>query len=308
MTNQPQWELVYATDYSAFYRDVTDVYEAELVIAQTDDDVDEDDIEATSAYVYRFSVDRCWQVTRDGATFLCSQNPARESELPYPLSTYVPWFAKSLGDVARSVGSTVEDLTEALCCEDPGTRAEVYEAIGGYHGFMNLDHEPSEWTAHEFAQWPERGPKLDSDERDAFTRGYIGCALWCGVMAYKHDDSCEYDESDADTCTCEPELTSDHGGHVDESDIDEDTLASLTSDAHDFYASNVADLRASALSMDRAGHDFWLTRNRHGAGFWDEGYRQPVEANAALARLTATSHAYGSMDLIVGDDGKVSVM
>lgn len=28
------------------------------------------------------------------------------------------------------------------------------------------------------------------------------------------------------------------------------------------------------------GHDFWLTRNRHGAGFWDRGY--PDEIGDAL--------------------------
>ncbi len=304
MTNQPQWELVYATDYSALYRDATGVYPAELAIAQTGDDADEDDIEATLAYVYRFSLDRCWRVTEDdGSTFLCSQDPARANELPYPLSRYVPWFAKSLGDVARSVGSSVEDLTEALCCDDPATLACVYEAIGGYHGLDNFDQGPSEWTATEFAQWPERGPRLDSAERDSFTEHYISCALWCGVLAYKHADDCEYDDSDADTCTCEPELESSDGPHHDD-ELNEDTLESLTSDAHDFYASNVVDLRASTLTMEQAGHDFWLTRNRHGAGFWSRK-RLGKDADAALDRLTEASHAYGEQSLIVGDDGKV---
>lgn len=48
---------------------------------------------------------------------------------------------------------------------------------------------------------------------------------------------------------------------------------------------------------DNAGHDFWLTRNRHGAGFWDGDYPEHGDA------LTAISHEFGECDLYVGDDG-----
>lgn len=57
--------------------------------------------------------------------------------------------------------------------------------------------------------------------------------------------------------------------------------------------------------------NLWLTRNRHGAGFWDRKHISP-EADAALDRLTEAAHAEGNEDLIVidgGDDrGKVGVM
>jgi len=49
-------------------------------------------------------------------------------------------------------------------------------------------------------------------------------------------------------------------------------------------------------------HDFWLTRNRHGAGFWDGDY--PEELGK---KLTEASHAFGECDLYIGDDGKVHV-
>jgi hypothetical protein len=39
---------------------------------------------------------------------------------------------------------------------------------------------------------------------------------------------------------------------------------------------------------ERAGHDFWLTRNRHGAGFWDGDW-----SDDAGRRLTANAHPYG---------------
>lgn len=40
-----------------------------------------------------------------------------------------------------------------------------------------------------------------------------------------------------------------------------------------------------------AGHDFWLTRNGHGAGFWDRGAGAVGDALAEAARL------YGGVDL-----------
>ena len=50
----------------------------------------------------------------------------------------------------------------------------------------------------------------------------------------------------------------------------------------------------------QAGHDFWLTRNRHGAGFWDGDW--PV---AQGEMLTKASHGFGEVDLYVGDDGYI---
>ncbi|MDE3097323.1 MAG: hypothetical protein KGK07_15150 [Chloroflexota bacterium] len=70
------------------------------------------------------------------------------------------------------------------------------------------------------------------------------------------------------------------------------------SDCRDFFNASRADLQtahASGLSWSRLGHDFYLTRNGHGAGFWDEGHRG-AEADAALDRLTRDAHAYGSTE------------
>jgi hypothetical protein len=39
-----------------------------------------------------------------------------------------------------------------------------------------------------------------------------------------------------------------------------------------------------------AGHDFWLTRNRHGAGFWDGHWRDSAE-------LTQIAHSYGEQHI-----------
>ena len=48
-----------------------------------------------------------------------------------------------------------------------------------------------------------------------------------------------------------------------------------------------------------AGHDFWLSRNGHGAGFFDRG-------NARFWRgLQNVARGTGMIDLYAGDDGKL---
>lgn len=119
-----------------------------------------------------------------------------------------------------------------------------------------------------------------------FTKAYIEAALWASV-------------DNADESGGEP-LDANYGI----ADIATETLRQMVKDCVDFYRSNRKDIRASGIGEDRAGHDFWLTRNRHGSGFWDEKSRGPA-ADKALDRLTEESHAYGSYDLYIGDDGQV---
>ena len=45
-------------------------------------------------------------------------------------------------------------------------------------------------------------------------------------------------------------------------------------------------------------HDFWLTRNGHGAGFWDDG----GEDGDKLSKIT---DKFGEVSLYVGDDGEI---
>ena len=105
--------------------------------------------------------------------------------------------------------------------------------------------------------------------------------------------------------------TGDDGSPLDDThgpdDISPTCLASMRETCTDFIAGNAADLSGYADRMKntewspsaRAGHDFWLTRNGHGAGFWDRGL------GALGDRLTAAAEVYSSVDLYVGDDGLV---
>ena len=76
-----------------------------------------------------------------------------------------------------------------------------------------------------------------------------------------------------------------------------ETLAEMRLDCEAFYA-GFADL---IDGNDRqAGHDFWLTRCGHGAGFWDGDWPEP-----AATLLTNACKAIGNVDLYIGDDGMI---
>lgn len=49
------------------------------------------------------------------------------------------------------------------------------------------------------------------------------------------------------------------------------------------------------------GIDLWLTRNRHGAGFWDRGHGQVGDKLTELARAEGERYAYE------GDDGRLYI-
>lgn len=124
---------------------------------------------------------------------------------------------------------------------------------------------------------------------DDFTRGYIECALWAEAADYTDE-------------TRDDSSFQDNG--YDESDLAPEALAKIVEDCRGFQESNMPDLEEYTISggfqdLTYAGHDFWLTRNGHGAGFWDRGLGELGE------RLTRAAKVYGSVDLYLGDDGLI---
>lgn len=59
------------------------------------------------------------------------------------------------------------------------------------------------------------------------------------------------------------------------------------------------DLNLQLDDDGQGGHDFWLTRNGHGAGFWDRGLGSKGD------QLTQLCETFGPLDVYIGDDGKV---
>jgi hypothetical protein len=305
---QPQWKLISSTDTTALFIDETGKYLPELAIVEMTDESSDLDIEATAAVVYRFPLEQCY---KSEFGLICVEPEIARGN---PLADYTPWFARSLDSVADCVGRPVQDLIDALCSNDPCVLAGAYDDLIAYHGLDNFDSDPQEWTMSEVAEWPERGEKLSMSERDEFTNGYLLCALWCGVVTYKHDEDCpcrgpseDGDAYDPDECTCDPVLVSSDDNHSAD-ELTADVHETLQADAEEFYSANVTDIRASGLSMGRAGFDFWLNRNGLGQGFWDEKSQGSMEADDALDRLDDAARAYGEMTLTLCADMKIHVV
>jgi hypothetical protein len=128
---------------------------------------------------------------------------------------------------------------------------------------------------------------------EAFTRAYIATALWS-----THDES---DESGG-----EP-----FDSNYDASDLAPETLASIERDCLAFFVA-CDQIMTDAIetgrvkfgpdfdAWGRAGHDFWLTRNGHGAGFWDGDWPEPF-----ATQLTDASKNFGEIDLYLDDSGAI---
>jgi hypothetical protein len=95
---------------------------------------------------------------------------------------------------------------------------------------------------------------------------FIECGLWAGI--------------DWEDGTSGGNMTRRH--ILDETDI--------RTQVTDFVTGVVSDRGPgifAGMAPAQIGHDFWLTRNRHGAGFWDRGLGERGQY------LTDASHPYG---------------
>ena len=114
---------------------------------------------------------------------------------------------------------------------------------------------------------------------DAITKAYLTCALWSSS-----------DDND------EPFDSSYGINHIAPEDVME-----AEKDCRNFCEENKALLEKSGLDETRIGHDFWLTRNGHGAGFWDRDLGETGD------KLTEACEAYGEAGLYLGDDGLIYI-
>jgi hypothetical protein len=122
---------------------------------------------------------------------------------------------------------------------------------------------------------------------DEFTVAYVEAALWS-----TNDES------------------NDQGGdpldkNYAAADIAPETMARMVADCTAFQAANGEHICDGNVTTpysadEQAGHDFWLTRNGHGAGFFDGDWDESVSRI-----LTDAASAFGEFDLYVGDDGKI---
>ena len=145
-----------------------------------------------------------------------------------------------------------------------------------YVGMIQADPEPTTKKPTKIKGLTEAFPRPIWPK---FFDAYLEAALWSSTDADGHP------------------LDDNYGPE----DIAQSSVNAQIREVNDFIIANKRDLElARGHAMDDAllGHDFWLTRNHHGAGYWDRGM------GVLGDRLTEAAHGYGSVDPYVGD-GKI---
>lgn len=153
--------------------------------------------------------------------------------------------------------------------------------------------------------------EVDADYLAAMVSQYVETALWADPPATLHDwyygpdrmnairqcTRCGEREAYWDDEEYPPEPCSD--ATFDADDLAPSTLEEIREECRQFIAANHRDLASAGVDAEQAGHDFYLTRNRHGAGFWDRG-------NGATGdRLADAARVWGTSELYAGDDRKL---
>jgi len=119
---------------------------------------------------------------------------------------------------------------------------------------------------------------------DVMIRDYLECALWAEIdgesgNAYTED----HDIEDFAPCAIEQAIK----------DCEE-----FSNHFHDCIMQLHQQCK---YNQGQAGHDLWLTRCGHGAGFWDRGLHETGE------KMTTKAESMGNRDLYKGDDGKLYI-
>ena len=132
--------------------------------------------------------------------------------------------------------------------------------------------------------YPDFSPSGLSD----FATGYLECAEWTDLESLS-------ERWLEETGTEMPEIQG----------WSPDAIKQAVDDCTAFESSNAEDLATyyaiSGRNEGSAGHDFWLSRNGHGAGYFDRG-NDPV-----FDRLQSAARTWSSRDVYVSDSGHLEL-
>ncbi len=135
---------------------------------------------------------------------------------------------------------------------------------------------------------------------DAVLKSYMDSALWASVnMDTERSLDADYGPGDIAPET-KTEMMADIVRFLNSLDIDD--IEGYLYGEH--YTSGIGNRRMvhsefEPQSENRLGFDLFLTRNGHGAGFWDRGL------GIIGKRFTEAAKDLGEIYLYVGDDGKI---
>ena len=128
---------------------------------------------------------------------------------------------------------------------------------------------------------------MEWHDLDTFARAYVECAIWATTIEDEDENITEMDE-----------------GYSIE-DVTAATLDTMAKTCADFQAAHADDLAAAdeqGRDAGACGHDLWLTRNGHGAGFWGR------ELGAVGDRLSDAAKALGEAHLFPNDNGGIELL
>lgn len=222
-------------------------------------------------------------------------------------------YAAQWGSFIRNgdPGACLYGFDESFRVQSEAHRADCLEQMAQARATVEAD--PAHYDADELAQIDMLCERLTSaklegapgalDGADDFTAAYIE-ALFFTDNAVNADDGRTF-EAQAASEDEENEGSFPNSATVE--DIAPETLEAIKADCAAFQT-EAAHLLAQAYDRPgyggaaQAGHDFWLTRNGHGAGFWD---RSALDAGDLGDALTEVAKRYGQADSYFGDDGRI---
>lgn len=162
--------------------------------------------------------------------------------------------------------------------DEPGNVAELESLLEWFKGCPLFTGKPQDVDPRRFEMpLPSTASAIAFDTLPAFTRGYIEAMFWT-------------QEDELDGATFE--------------DLAPETLKGIAEDCAEFRETHAALLdaaNAAGRDDDHLGHDYWLSRNGHGTGFWD---RKELEAGGIGDALHKACQ-YQEVYVERGDDGLV---
>lgn len=244
-------------------------------------------------WVIDYSYDKAWRTSPDSYSWTCAVQYDDDGELMTPdddVSRWIEWAQCECPDeTPRALPAFIArgDIEAAgwkLYRDDyesgfhPGQTdnpKEITKELMQFHDKVLFQHTENSQFYSKFAVYVP-------DERtafDDFLAGYEECAAW---LAYREDGTGNLEDVDAR-----------------EYAFTDDTKAAIRSVCVDFWSTNrelMHDLNAS-----QCGHDFFLTRNRHGTGFWDRGLGD------LGTKLSEAAYTYGEQNVYLYSDGFLHV-
>lgn len=167
---------------------------------------------------------------------------------------------------------------------------EKLESLAAYLEGLKFPTEPEE--AYQFVE-PE---EVNGINVETFARHYVIAMLWSS-----HDESDDDGNSPMLDSIYSPENLSYEAWEATELHCRQ----FLKQVGHLITAENyIGSDRTGAGYVALAGHDFWLTRVGHGAGFWDGDWESDAH-NGLDGPLTKAAKAFGECDPYSGDDGLI---